>query len=430
MPDCRRHFRAIAASAQASLGTLSVAGDVTFAEVLATSSRSMQPEDIRCLRLTAPLRSAARPSSWLRRPGTYGRVTIYPVLHATGGLLAPPLPRRRTRSLWPWANSTTGHAPRHSAECGRAPATVRDDDQRCRVRRSVRSTSAGRDRVISWRSAGSSPHWTTSAWAVRSIRLPAISTPRPCNSRPSMAKRRPIWFATNWPRATIETGLRASQRWTWRGGHLWTRVQSGGTSFDTDITHGGEANLFGLDGGIDWSLGDRWLAGGGGGYASGSMTLDGLNGSSDYIAPRGFGYAGYTRDRWAAHGGVSISRAAYSRDRAFQFVARLPDTFGGGPIFGGVSRNTSSEATGLTTEIWGDWETPVRLARWTLRPAASVRSAHYSLQAWRESGADSLSLSAPAQALGSVQAGAGIFIDAVNRPLPADREDNVSPRAY
>jgi uncharacterized protein YhjY with autotransporter beta-barrel domain len=91
-------------------------------------------------------------------------------------------------------------------------------------------------------------------------------------------------------------------------------------------------------------------------------------------------------------------------------VARLPDTFGGGPIFGGVSRNATSEATGLTTEIWGDWETPLRFSGWTARPAASVRYAHYSLQAWQESGADSLSLSAPAQALDSVQAGAGIYI--------------------
>ena len=79
-------------------------------------------------------------------------------------------------------------------------------------------------------------------------------------------------------------------------------------------------------------------------------------------------------------------------------------------MFGGVSRNATNEVAGLTTEIWGDWEAPVLLAEWTVRPAASFRYAHYSLPAWRESGADSLSLSAPAQAIGSVQAGAGVHV--------------------
>ena len=211
-------------------------------------------------------------------------------------------------------------------------------------------------------------------------------------------------------RGTFEAGLPSSQRWKWRGGHLWTRVQTGRTSFDTGVTHGGESDLFRVAAGMDWSLGDRWLAGAGGGYATGSLTLDGLGDSSDYAAPRGFGYVGYVHDRWAARGGVSIAPAVYPRERAFHFVARLPGAFGGAPIFGGVNRRASSQATGLSSELWGDWDTPIQLNGWTLRPAASFRYARYSFQAWQESGADSLSLSAPDRAISSVQAGAGVHL--------------------
>jgi uncharacterized protein with beta-barrel porin domain len=211
-------------------------------------------------------------------------------------------------------------------------------------------------------------------------------------------------------RGVFETALAGAQRWAWRGGHLWTRVQTGRTSFDTNVMHGGESSLFGLAAGVDWSLSDRWLAGVGGGYASGSLTLDGPAGSSDYTAPRGFGYVGYTRERWAARGGVSVARSAYSTARAFQFVARLPETFGGGPIFGGVSRSATSEASGLGTDVWGDWEIPLRVSRWIARPVASFRSARYSRGAWSETGADSLSLSANAQTIWSAQAGGGVQV--------------------
>jgi uncharacterized protein YhjY with autotransporter beta-barrel domain len=105
---------------------------------------------------------------------------------------------------------------------------------------------------------------------------------------------------------------------------------------------------------------------------------------------------------------VSVAGTAYSTERAFQFVARLPDTFGGGPIFGGVSRNATSDSSGLATDLWADWEVPVRVSGWTLRPAASFRYARYSRDAWSESGADSLSLSAAAQANRSAQAGGGV----------------------
>jgi uncharacterized protein YhjY with autotransporter beta-barrel domain len=157
-------------------------------------------------------------------------------------------------------------------------------------------------------------------------------------------------------------------------------------------------------------LGDHWLAGAGGGYAAGSLILDGLSASSDYTSPRGFGYVGYTRNRWGARGGVSVARAAYSTERTFQYIARLPDTFGGGPIFGGVSRNATSDASGLAADLWGDWEVPVRLGGWLVRPAASFRSARYSRDAWNETGANSLSLSAPAQSLWSAQVGAGVQV--------------------
>jgi uncharacterized protein YhjY with autotransporter beta-barrel domain len=79
-------------------------------------------------------------------------------------------------------------------------------------------------------------------------------------------------------------------------------------------------------------------------------------------------------------------------------------------MFGGISRNATSEASGLATDLWGDWERPLRVSGWIVRPVASVRYARYSRGAWNESGADSLSLSAGAQTIRSTQAGGGVHV--------------------
>ena len=108
----RRHaglsqtFRAIAASAQASLGTLSVAGDVTFTAgarnvvtLDATGGHTLLTTDG-----TAAIGGATIVVA--PQPGSYGRVTTYPVLYATGGLTGRATAATTNADLWPWANST------------------------------------------------------------------------------------------------------------------------------------------------------------------------------------------------------------------------------------------------------------------------------------------------------------------------------------
>ena len=146
----------------------------------------------------------------------------------------------------------------------------------------------------------------------------------------------------------------------------------------------------------------------GGGYSSGELTLDGLNESSDYSAPRAFGYVGYTRDRWIANFGASLARSAYETHRAFAFAAQLPQAFGGARIFGGVDREALSTQAGLAPEVWGDWTLPLHLGSWAVRPGTTVRYARYARDAWVERDALSLSLTGPDQTIASFQGEVGL----------------------
>src|SRR5205814_426489 len=162
--------------------------------------------------------------------------------------------------------------------------------------------------------------------------------------------------------------------------------------------------------GADWPWADRWLIGAGAGYTAGNLSLDGLSESSDYTAPRAFGYMGYLASRWTARLGASVAHNGYVTRRAFGFTAVLPEAFGGGPIFGGMNREATSRPTGLATDLWADWEAPIRLDAWEMRPSVSLRYARYVRSAWSESGAGSLSLSAREEMVPSAQAEAGLRV--------------------
>ena len=317
-------FRAIAASAQASLGSLSVAGDVTFT----AGSRNVVTLDATGghTLLTTDGSAAIGGSTVVvaPQPGSYGRVTTYPVLYATGGLTGRAIVGTTNAELWPWANSTPDTLlvtvlnpavplqPLATTTNGAAFGAASDR---------LRPGATGDFLAVSRELMALDDVSLTGTLDALAGEIHSSSVQLAALDGEAATDMVRAELAT---RGTVETGLRASQRWTWSGGHLWTRVQTGRTAFDADVTHGGESNLFGLAAGVDWSLGDRWLAGGGGGYATGSLTLDGLSASSDYAAPRGFGYVGYVRDRWAARGGVSVARAGYrgngrsSSSRAFR----------------------------------------------------------------------------------------------------------------
>jgi fibronectin-binding autotransporter adhesin len=79
-------------------------------------------------------------------------------------------------------------------------------------------------------------------------------------------------------------------------------------------------------------------------------------------------------------------------------------------LFDGVNRNPASVSSGLATDMWGDWTLPMRLGAWMLRPRAGLRYAQYGSEAWTESGADALALSANAQSVRSAQGDLGVGI--------------------
>ena len=53
---------------------------------------------------------------------------------------------------------------------------------------------------------------------------------------------------------------------------------------------------------------------------------------------------------------------------ALQFTARLPQTFGAQPVFGGVSRDARSTPTELATDIWSEWSLSTLIRRMGYQP--------------------------------------------------------------
>ena len=79
-------------------------------------------------------------------------------------------------------------------------------------------------------------------------------------------------------------------------------------------------------------------------------------------------------------------------------------------MFGGVSRQRDSARPPGWPLKSGVIGTRRSTSRVDDAPRGFLPLARYSLQAWSENGADSLSLSAPAQAIRSAQAGAGVYL--------------------
>jgi autotransporter-associated beta strand protein len=168
---------------------------------------------------------------------------------------------------------------------------------------------------------------------------------------------------------------------------------------------GGSGSINGFAMGRDWMPSPRWLFGVGGSFATGRMALDGLTDSTTFSSPRGMAYAGYSRRGWAVDGGVAVARASYEIVRNVQFIAFAP---GGGRLFGGVDRTAISRPSGVASEVWSEVRVDRRLGSWKLQPAAGIRRARYGLAAYAETGADSMSFSAPARSIASLQADMGL----------------------
>ena len=190
---------------------------------------------------------------------------------------------------------------------------------------------------------------------------------------------------------TAAAGFRPS------GVRFWGRFLGEETSIASSSSHGADTRLSGFVAGADRRLSSHWFIGAGAGCSSGDLTLASLGGSTAYSTPRGLGYVGASGRRWLAHGGASVARNTYDVRRSLTFVATLPESLGGAPLFGGVDRRASTESlvwppiygpTGVSSAASaGGISVPV----WASATRATARALS------TESGADSLSLTSPDQ---------------------------------
>ena len=157
-------------------------------------------------------------------------------------------------------------------------------------------------------------------------------------------------------------------------------------------------------------MSSRWMAGIGAAYTKAAISMNTSVESANSVAPRAFGYLGYTASGSVARFGASVARNSYQIRRAIRFTARLPEVFGDTPLFGGVNRVATSAPAATSADAWADWSRPVQRGAWGLSPSVGLRYARSSQRAWSESGADSLSLSSVGQTTQTAQADLGIRI--------------------
>ena len=396
-------------SAERPLGTLSVDGNVT----LAPGARGVVTIDAAGDHSLLVASGAAVVSgatiSVVPRSGSYSRATFYPVLYAGGGVTGTATATSTNTALEPWLTPTgqtlvlallNTKLPLASFAATSSGRAIGDAFDRLRADATGDLAVVTRE-LTALDDAGLSRALDTAAGEIYSsaVQFAALDGEAATDLvRQEIASR-----------GTFEVGT-LTKRPGGDGPRMWARLQAQHTAFAGASAQGGEAQLSGFAAGADRTVAERWLVGIGGRYASGSLTLDRRTESGDYTAPRLYGYVGYTADRWVAHAGTSVARTTYDVRRTLLFTARIPETLGGGPVFGGVNRRATSTPAGLATELWGDWALLGHLGPWAIRPGAGLRYARYGRHAWTESGADAMSLSAGDQAIPSKQVDLGIQV--------------------
>ncbi|HEY3043610.1 MAG TPA: autotransporter domain-containing protein [Vicinamibacterales bacterium] len=181
----------------------------------------------------------------------------------------------------------------------------------------------------------------------------------------------------------------------------WGQFEGQHATFDTkDGADGADGNIGGAAFGVDWNFADRWFAGGGGGYSRGTLSLASIDASSRITAPRVFAYAGFSAGPWSLNFGGSGAWTSYDTTRHLAFTANLLTE----PIPGGLDRMAQSSQDGTATDQWTELADTFKIGTWTYDGKVGWRHARYGRDGLKETGAQSLSLEAAAQAEHSQQA--------------------------
>jgi fibronectin-binding autotransporter adhesin len=185
-----------------------------------------------------------------------------------------------------------------------------------------------------------------------------------------------------------------SERWSW-----WTEFRGERGTFDDGAVHGGEISLGGGASGFDYRPPGRWIFGGGGGFGRGNMKTNDVPASTDYQAPRAFGYAGFRPKSFGISGGLSTARSSSETDRRIAFAALLPPVLGLEPLIGGIDREARAEETSLLSDEWGEYADNLDVKSYRIDWNIGARHARFARNGFSEEGAGALALTAADQVL-------------------------------
>jgi uncharacterized protein with beta-barrel porin domain len=193
----------------------------------------------------------------------------------------------------------------------------------------------------------------------------------------------------------------------------WGEVLGEHATFTGDGFRGAEANLGGGGGGFDLMKTSRWTFGVGGSYSGAGLSLVDLAGSSDFKAPRGFGYTGLRAGPLRIHAGASAARTYYTTSRNLDFAATIPSSTGEVPLSDGVEREATSDQEGWSRDSWAEIQDSFRIKSWAFDSKIGWRHLRLGREAFTEGGAGALSLAAVSQTMKLTEA--DILINAFRR---------------
>jgi outer membrane autotransporter protein/CSLREA domain-containing protein len=167
-------------------------------------------------------------------------------------------------------------------------------------------------------------------------------------------------------------------------------------------TDGFDTTIWGVSAGLDFRPGGGFVAGAAGGWARSELDFDSLDGSPEADTAQGAAYLGYTSPLVEAGGAFRFGWSRMSAERGIDFAP--PST---------LSRSADSEFDGI--DLGGHVEAALNLFELggvSVQPLAAFTYAHLQQDAFDESGAGSLDLSADRATIDSAVSGLGARLHA------------------
>jgi autotransporter-associated beta strand protein len=216
-----------------------------------------------------------------------------------------------------------------------------------------------------------------------------------------------------------------TMRFQSRGG-WWMQGLGSNLSLDSEVDPGQSSSktkgaVVGYD--RQWR---RGMAGVAGGYNDSDIDASAGRDAIDGRAYRGAAYGEYRRGALVFDGIVSGAMHKVRGTRGIDFAARLSPQFGGGLIFGGVSRTAAFAYDATELAAVADAGYALELGGFRVAPSVGAQLTRISREAFGETGAESLDLRADADSVTSVAGRARL---AIERRFDGAARRWVAPRA-